>query len=208
LVVNNAGFGSVGVAVDADMGEYRRMIALNVTALTEVTLAFAGKMASRGDGVVLNVASMAAFTPLPYQSVYGATKAYVVSFSEGVHYEVRRRGVSVLAYCPGPTLTENNDVDGVGRELAEGRRGFFLTAHEVALGVAPRRREKAGDRRPRLVQSTGGNADGAAAAAVVAPGDGVDLRRRGHEEAIVDERRGQSMSAAVQGSSPGHLDGR
>lgn len=132
LVVNSAGFGVIGPALEADLDTYRRMIALNVSALTEVTYLFARRMAERGGGTILNIASTAAFGPLPYASVYAATKSYVVALSEGLHFELRGRGVRVLAFCPGPTDTAFGEAAGASAaDLARGKP-FFLGPDVVA----------------------------------------------------------------------------
>jgi short-subunit dehydrogenase len=106
LLVNNAGFGTHGrferLAAEREHDE----IAVNVDVLVGLTHAFLPAMLERGRGGVINVASTAAFQPVPYMAVYGATKAFVRSFSEALHEEVHPRGVRVLALCPGPTATE------------------------------------------------------------------------------------------------------
>lgn len=105
ILVNNAGFGTYGafdtIAAELEQAE----IAVNVAALVDLTHAFLPDMLQRGQGVILNVASTAAFQPGPYLAVYGATKAFVLSFSEALWAEVRGRGVHVAALCPGPVDT-------------------------------------------------------------------------------------------------------
>jgi uncharacterized protein len=102
-LVNNAGFGDVGLFAESDWNKQERMINLNVTALTHLTRLFLPGMIDRGFGKILNVASTASFQPGPTMSVYFATKAYVLSFSEAVNNEVRKKGVTVTALCPGST---------------------------------------------------------------------------------------------------------
>ncbi len=106
LLVNNAGFGQYGEFLESDLDRELAMIQLNVTAVTELTKRFARPMAERGRGRILNVASTAAFQPGPLMSVYYATKAYVVSFSEALRQELRAHGVTVTTLCPGPTSSE------------------------------------------------------------------------------------------------------
>jgi short-subunit dehydrogenase len=106
LLVNNAGFGTHGRFEALSAERERDEIAVNVASLVALTHAFLPGMLERGAGGVINVASTAAFQPVPYMAVYGATKAFVRSFSEALHEEVHRRGVRVLALCPGPTATE------------------------------------------------------------------------------------------------------
>jgi hypothetical protein len=106
LLVNNAGFGTHGHFETLPPERERGEIGVNVAALVALTHAFLPGMLERGHGGVINVASTAAFQPVPYMAVYGATKAFVRSFSEALNEEVRARGVRVLALCPGPTATE------------------------------------------------------------------------------------------------------
>jgi hypothetical protein len=106
LLVNNAGFGTHGRFEKNDPAREHDEITVNVASLVALTHAFLPGMLARGSGGVINVASTASFQPVPYMAVYGATKAFVCSFSEALHEEVRRRGVRVIALCPGPTATE------------------------------------------------------------------------------------------------------
>jgi len=103
--VNNAGFGLVGPASTRDRDEQLQMIDLNVRVLTELSLAFIDSLA-RHRGGLLNVGSMAGFLPGPGMAVYYATKAYVLSFTEAMHSELRPRGIRVSVLCPGPVPTE------------------------------------------------------------------------------------------------------
>ena len=105
VLVNNAGFGDYGPFVDCDPDKQMRMIDLNVRALTDITRSVLPGMVERGKGRILNIASVAAFEPGPLMSVYYATKAYVLSFSEAIQEELRGTGVTVTALCPGPTNT-------------------------------------------------------------------------------------------------------
>jgi len=103
ILVNNAGFGLQGEFADLPLDRQIEMIHLNVVTLTELTRRLLPPMLARGAGGVLNVASTAAFQPGPMMSVYYATKAYVLSFTEGIAEEVTGRGVKVSCLCPGPT---------------------------------------------------------------------------------------------------------
>jgi short-subunit dehydrogenase len=125
LLVNNAGFGWIGSFVQSEAADAQGQIAVNVAALVGLTHAFLPAMVARGRGGVINVASTAAFQPVPYMATYGATKAFVLSFTEAVHEEVRGSGVHVVALCPGATESE-----------------FFAIAGE---GAAPARKRTAGD---------------------------------------------------------------
>jgi short-subunit dehydrogenase len=114
LLVNNAGFGLTGRFAELDGPRQRQMIDLNCGALIELAHAVLPAMIERKSGAILNVASTAAFQPGPGMAVYFATKAFVLSFSEALHEEVKRHGVTVSALCPGPTATEFGEVAGFG----------------------------------------------------------------------------------------------
>jgi uncharacterized protein len=105
VVVNNAGFGLLGSADRLERAEQLAMIDLNVRALTDLSLAFIDSLKRRRGGI-LNVASVAGVMPGPGMAVYYATKAYVLSFSEALHHELKGAGVRVTALCPGPVPTE------------------------------------------------------------------------------------------------------
>jgi len=104
-VVNNAGFGLVGRAADLDHAEQLAMIDLNARTLTELSLAFVDSLERRRGGV-LNVASVAGFFPGPRSAVYYASKAFVLSFSEALHVELKPLGIRVTCLCPGPVASE------------------------------------------------------------------------------------------------------
>ena len=104
-VVNNAGFGLFGQAVELDRAEQLGMIAVNVRAMTDLSLRFSDHLI-RHRGGILNVASIASFLPGPGMAVYYASKAYVLSFSEAMRRELAPRGVRVTALCPGPVPSE------------------------------------------------------------------------------------------------------
>jgi short-subunit dehydrogenase len=119
LLVNNAGFGLVGRFAELDAKRERQMIDLNVGTLTDLCRAVAPGMIARKSGAILNVASTAAFQPGPGMAVYFATKAYVLSFTEALHEELRRHGVKVSCLCPGPTATEFGEVAGFGAPVPD-----------------------------------------------------------------------------------------
>ena len=106
LVVNNAGFGTFGRFGELDADQEESEIRLNVLALVRLTRAALPGMIARRQGAIINVSSMAGFQPAPYNATYGATKAYVTSFTEALHEELRGTGVRVQALCPGFTRTE------------------------------------------------------------------------------------------------------
>jgi short-subunit dehydrogenase len=106
LLVNNAGLGHTGRFQEEGRDTVLRMIDVNVRALVELTHALLPAMVARGRGRIVNVASNAAFQPVPFLTVYAATKAFVLSFTEGLATELRGTGVKVQALCPGLTRTE------------------------------------------------------------------------------------------------------
>jgi uncharacterized protein len=129
IVVNNAGFGLLGLAAAVGRDEQLAMIDLNVRALTELSLTFVDSLV-RHRGGILNVASIAAFLPGPRMAVYYASKAYVLSFSEALHQELSRHGVRVTALCPGPVPTEFQARAGLGSERMP--NALALSAERVA----------------------------------------------------------------------------
>ena len=114
MLINNAGFGLIGRFAELDAKRLRQMIDLNVGALTELCRAVAPQMIAARSGAILNVASTAAFQPGPKMAVYFATKAYVLSFTEALHEELKPHGIRVSCLCPGPTRTEFGEVAGFG----------------------------------------------------------------------------------------------
>lgn len=105
LLINNAGFGEYGDFAELDGEQQVKMIQLNILALVDLTHQFLPEMRQRRSGGIINMSSAAAFQPMPYFSVYAASKAFVLSFSEALWAENRSYGVRVLAVCPGPTET-------------------------------------------------------------------------------------------------------
>src|SRR5262245_30754825 len=105
LLVNNAGFGSYGPFAKADAEREAEEVAVDVSAVITLARAFLPGMLARGSGGILNVASTIAFQPAPYQAVYGASKAFVLSFSQALWAAARAAGVAVTALRPGPTRT-------------------------------------------------------------------------------------------------------
>ncbi len=117
LLVNNAGFGAYGGFETIEPERNTGQVRLNIEALVALTNRLAPAMLARGQGGIINVASTAAFQPVPYMAVYGATKAFVLSFSEALAEEFRGRGVRVLALCPGVTQTNFFKTAGVATQL-------------------------------------------------------------------------------------------
>ncbi len=106
ILINNAGYGTFGNFYEIDLAVEVREVQLNVVALMRLTHAAAVAMAARGNGAILNVSSLAGFQPGPMNATYGATKAFVTSFTEAVHEEMKGTGVAVSVLCPGFTHTE------------------------------------------------------------------------------------------------------
>ena len=130
VVVNNAGFGGGGELADADRDYLVRMVRLNCEALLDIQARYLPGMLERRRGAILNIASTAAFQPLPGTTVYAATKAFVLSLSEGAHTELKGTGVSVTAVCPGPVKTEFMEAAGLD-DAADNLPGMFWTAVET-----------------------------------------------------------------------------
>jgi short-subunit dehydrogenase len=109
VLVNNAGFGSAGQFQDLDLDGELRMVRTNVEAVVHLCGEYIPGMIDRGAGAVLNVASTAAFQPLPRQGTYSASKAFVLSFTEVLSSDLKGTGVTATALCPGPVRTEFMD---------------------------------------------------------------------------------------------------
>jgi short-subunit dehydrogenase len=105
-LVNNAGFGSFGSFHELDIENEEQQIRLNIVALVRLTHAASRGMVERGRGAILNVASLAGFQPTPNDATYAATKAFVLSFTQAVHEELKGKGVAVTVLAPGFTCTQ------------------------------------------------------------------------------------------------------
>ena len=132
VLINNAGFGLYGKASEYSTEDNLNVIDLNIRSLTFLTLELSKAMREKHRGFILNVASIAAFMPCPYLGVYGATKSYVLSFSEALREEFKDEGVNVTALCPGPVKTGFWDRAGV--ETPDQFDFAFTHAREVAEG--------------------------------------------------------------------------
>lgn len=105
LLINNAGLGHSGAFLSHDLLAEQASVQLNIQALVGLSHAFGTRMATAKQGGIINIASNASFQPVPYMAVYAATKAFVLSFTEALRYELVGDGVQVMAACPGPTAT-------------------------------------------------------------------------------------------------------
>lgn len=120
-LVNNAGFGTLGAFAEADHDRLAAELNLNALALTRLSHSAASAMLARGRGAIINVASTAAFQPIPMMGVYAASKAYVLRLSIALWEELKPTGVRVIAICPGPTETEFFANAGNGDVMAKRR---------------------------------------------------------------------------------------
>jgi uncharacterized protein len=144
VLVNNAGFGSGGRFTELDPAKETSMVRTNAEAIVALTGHYLPEMADRGRGAVLNVASLIAFQPVPFQATYGATKAFVLSFTDALHEEMRGTGVTVCAVCPGPVRTEFGEQGGFGGADDRIPGALWLEAPKVAEDAI--RALEAGDR--------------------------------------------------------------
>src|SRR5213592_3283743 len=133
LLINNAGLGDSGPFAESDPDRNKEMTVVNVTTLTLITRHFVPQMIAQHRGAILNVSSSAGFLPIPGSAVYAATKAYVTSFSEALRAELCETDVSVCAVCPGPVVTEFQQV--ARRENAQAEVGpkFLVVAVEQVV---------------------------------------------------------------------------
>lgn len=135
VLVNNAGYGTVGLLADANPQEQAEMLHVNVNALTLLTARYWPGMLRRGRGGLLNLSSGAGFQPCPFMAVYAAAKAYTLSVTEALWEEARGTGVHVTCLCPGPT--ESGFHSRSGTDKSQVGKGPMHTAREVAeLGYA------------------------------------------------------------------------
>jgi short-subunit dehydrogenase len=135
ILVNNAGFGGSGDVATTDRERLASMVRLNCEALLDLQARFTPEMVERGRGAVINVASTAAFQPIPGTATYAATKAFVLSLTEATHAELSESGVTATALCPGPVKTEFAEVAGVGG-AEENLPGVFWTDVEDVARAA------------------------------------------------------------------------
>jgi short-subunit dehydrogenase len=124
LLVNNAGIGGTGTLLQSDVDTMSSMIALNVTALMRLTYALVPKLVARGEGTIINIASVVAITPETLNGVYGGTKAFVLGFSQNLHKELENTGVTVQVVLPGATATDFWSISG---------RPVELLPHEIVM---------------------------------------------------------------------------
>ncbi len=112
LLINNAGFGWYGDFSDMPVAQMQEMLDLHITTTTHCSRLFVHDMVKRKQGIIINVASIAGLTPIPYMATYAATKAYIIAFSEALAREVENQGVQVQVCCPGFTQTDFHETAG------------------------------------------------------------------------------------------------
>lgn len=139
ILVYNAGFATQGRLETIPVGRDHDQIMVNVAAVADLTHGLLPAMVARGTGTIVNVASLGGFQPDPYLAVYGATKAFVLSFSQALTAELRGRGVHVLTLCPGPVQTAFFDVLG-SRQAAIGQQLSAEAVVAAALRALEKRR--------------------------------------------------------------------
>ncbi len=131
FLVNNAGFGSNGAFLELDLAREAEMVEVNISALVKLTHHYARPMKERGFGRIMNIASTAGFQPGPFMATYYATKAFVISFTEALSFELDGTGVTVTCHCPGATKTEFASTAGNDKSKLFQRSGV-ADAKEVA----------------------------------------------------------------------------
>jgi uncharacterized protein len=132
VLVNNAGFGGGEDFVRTDRERLTSMVELNCVALLDLQATYLPLMVDRGRGAVINIASTAAFQPIPGSATYAATKAFVLSLSEGVHEELKGTGVTLTAICPGPVKTEFMEAAGLTGAEEQLPGMFWMSPESIA----------------------------------------------------------------------------
>jgi short-subunit dehydrogenase len=140
LLVNNAAFGIVGEVDDVDLHRMQELVRLNIAALVDLTYRVLPGMLSRGHGAIVNLSSLSAFQPVAYMAAYAASKAFALHFSEALAIEVRPRGVTILAVCPGVTQTAFFDIAGAPGWLQKHSSHTPEQVVQTALRALERRR--------------------------------------------------------------------
>lgn len=131
MLINNVGLGNVGSFADFSYEDIQYQMTLNMTVMTGLTRLFLPQLKDSGNGYILNVSSIAGMFPLPYKTIYAATKSFVYSFSRSMFFELERENVMVSCLCPGPTIT-NGQVQENIKQLGWKARYFTKSAQQVA----------------------------------------------------------------------------
>ncbi|MEC8024256.1 MAG: SDR family oxidoreductase [Myxococcota bacterium] len=134
ILINNAGFGTHAKFIETEWSRVNQQLQLNMVSLTRMTWLWGQQMAVRGEGWIMNVASVNAYMSIPNYATYAAGKAYVHRFTTAIAEELKDQGVRVTSFCPGPTDTEF--VDTAGHKLARWQRQFLMPSEDVAaIGI-------------------------------------------------------------------------
>lgn len=134
VLVNNAGFSTSGAVADSDPAAEVRLVRVDVEAVVDLCSRVVPGLVERGQGAILNVASVGAFQPLPGQAAYAAAKAFVLSYTDSLHAELKGTGVSATSLCPGPVKTGFGEAAGFSQDETDGALPKFMweTAEDVA----------------------------------------------------------------------------
>jgi uncharacterized protein len=128
ILINNAGFGFSGLFLNSSIDNYKEMMDLNMYSLVALSYLFLKDMANDNSGGIINISSMASFQPIPYFSIYAATKAFVTSFTLGIYEEYRESDIKIMGVCPGYTKTKFNERAQMGSPAAG---GFIMNSQDV-----------------------------------------------------------------------------
>jgi uncharacterized protein len=131
MLINNVGMGNVGAFENDDYVAIQYMMTLNMTVMVQLTRLFLPQIKKSGNGYILNVSSLAGLFPLPFKTIYSATKSFVYSFSRSMYFELEEDAVKVSCLCPGPVST-NGQVVETNRQLGWKARYFTKNAQQVA----------------------------------------------------------------------------
>ena len=137
-LVNNAGFGVYGALDKTDLQRNQEQICVNILAVSSLTQLFLADMVKNHAGNIINIASIAGFQPVSYMSVYAATKAFVLSFTEALWGEYRQQGIRVLAVCPGPVATEFFQAANMAEDVIGGGKETSISVVDKALRALER----------------------------------------------------------------------
>ena len=135
IVINNAGFGKWAPFLDTNEKVNTQMMLLNMNTLSDMCYLFGNAMKKRKSGTIINIASVAGFVPGPFASLYFATKAFVLSLSQGLHQELKKHGIHVMAVCPGPTKTEFFDVAASKQKRLSDESSNLMEVEQVVKGT-------------------------------------------------------------------------
>ena len=128
ILINNAGFGFSGLFLTSNMENYEEMLNVNIYSLMDLSHLFLKDMVKKEQGGIINISSLASYQPMPYFSVYAATKAFVTSFTLALHEEYRCKGIKILGVCPGYTKTSFNKRAQISSKTIS---GYIMTSEEV-----------------------------------------------------------------------------